>query len=63
MTDHNDLPTVDDQWADYRNRKATFDTLMELWISGGRLGPPPPQPVPPHTPGWLPPADIIPRSE
>lgn len=51
--DPQQLPTVDDQWAEYRRRKATYDTLMDAWKSGGRVGSPPPRPVPPHTPGFL----------
>ena len=54
MSSPADLPTPAEQEREYRSRKATYDALYGRWVADGRLGPPPPRPVPPHTPGWNP---------
>lgn len=44
----------DEQWAAYDRAMQTFETLKARWIADGKLGPPPPRPVRPHTPGFNP---------
>ena len=48
----NQLPTREEQWERYRKAKARWDADYAAWNDGGRVGPPPPYPVRPHTPGW-----------
>lgn len=43
-----------EQAANYAIAKDEYDSAMGLWKDNGRFGPPPPRPVPPHTPGWTP---------
>ena len=38
----------------YAESKAQFDREYGDWKAGGKIGSPPPRPVPPHTPGWNP---------
>lgn len=46
------LPAPQEQQAAYGRRKLRYDEAMQAWRDGGKVGPPPPHPVPPHTPGW-----------
>ena len=39
--------------ADFVRNHAVFRRVYAAWKNGGRHGPPPPRPIPPHTPGWL----------
>lgn len=47
-----DLPTPEEQQAEYQRKRMEFERAEAAWIAGGRVGPPPPHPVRPHTPGW-----------
>lgn len=52
MPDDRKLPTPAEQWAEYKRRKEAWDLAYEYWKQTGKVGPPPPYPVRPHTPGW-----------
>lgn len=45
-------PTAAEIKARYQRARKHYEEARERWRDGGRIGPPPPCPVPPHTPGW-----------
>lgn len=44
--------SYDERWRDYNRRMQTYQALYDRWVADGKLGPPPPRPVRPHTPGF-----------
>ena len=42
----------DDQWARYHRQMQTYQAALDRWTADGKLGPRPPRPVRPHTPGF-----------
>lgn len=50
----NDELNPGDVWRNHQRRMHTYDVLLQQWKDHGKVGPPPPRPVPPHTPGWNP---------
>lgn len=47
-------PTSAEQLAEFDRHWDYYEQRLEAWKEGGRVGPPPPRPVRPHTPGPAP---------
>ncbi len=51
-TPASELPSPEQRQADYNAAKVRFERDHRAWEDGGRQGPRPARPIPPHTPGW-----------
>jgi hypothetical protein len=57
------LPTEAEQQATYRRQREQFEIAYVRWVDGGKVGPMPPHPVRPHTPGPAIPESHIPYGD